>query len=174
MSTGYVSNKKLRSMSLKFLPIICRNSDITSKSITAHFALSSPTVNICSVMEDREGRVWVLYTVSHCAQWRAHAYEPDVEACKIKATAKQYISMLVSKCQSHTVPSVSGRHVHPSVGDIWPHSSAFCHSLWHRSTDLLGPLWASRFCRLGSSDLEQSATWSLRHVFVCCEFLKPT
>ena len=60
---------------------------------------------------------------------------------------------------------VPGRHVHPSVGDIRPHSSAFCRSLWpRRSTDSLGPLWASRFRRLRSSDLEQSAGWCAWHV----------
>jgi len=48
---------------------------------------------------------------------------------------------------------VPGQHVHISVGDILPHSSAFCHSLWHRrSTDSLAPLWALQFRRLRSSD----------------------
>jgi len=70
---------------------------------------------------------------------------------------------------------VPGRHVHPSVGDIRPHSSAFCRSLRpRRSADSLSPSWASRFHRLGSSDLEQSVTWSPRHVSVSCEFPKPT
>jgi len=41
-------------------------------------------------------------------------------------------------------------------------------------TRLSGPLWASRFRRLGSSDLEQSAAWSSRQVSVCCQFLQPT
>ena len=46
-----------------------------------------------------------------------------------------------------------------SVGDIRPHSPSFCRSLRpRRSTDSVDPLWASRFLRLGSSDLEQSAT----------------
>ena len=45
-----------------------------------------------------------------------------------------------------------------SVGDIRPHSPSFCRSLRpRRSTDSLDPLWDSRFLRLGSSDLEQSA-----------------
>ena len=59
--------------------------------------------------------------------------------------------------------------VHPSVGDMWPHSSTFCCLLWpRRFMDSLGPLWTSRFHRLGSSDLEQSATSSPRYASVCC------
>ena len=55
------------------------------------------------------------------------------------------------------------------------HSPAFCHSLWPRcSADSPGPLWASWFRRIGSTDLEQSAAWSSRHVSIRCQFLQPT
>ena len=54
-----------------------------------------------------------------------------------------------------------GWHVYPCVGDVRSHSSAFYHSLWpRRSADSPGPLWASWFRRVGSSDLEQSTAWS--------------
>jgi len=73
---------------------------------------------------------------------------------------------------------VPSRHVHPSVGEIRPHSSAFCHSPWHRhSTDSLGTLWGLQFRRLGSSDLEHCHSLSLSaatHAPFHASVLRPT
>jgi len=79
----------------------------------------------------------------------------------IRRGVVQCVLVMTVSCGDATSQQVSvlyGRHVHPSVGNIRSHSSTFCCSLRpRRSMDSLGPLWASWFCRLRSSDLEQPA-----------------